>query len=156
MMLIGCGPKATVQVAAPARALQEKRWLEPPPLLIAVCAAALALGACSLLWLMFPIGGGHSTKQPNAWGPEMEDRYPFRYWCRDILLWTIANGDIDPHRQCAMVLMQLRGGAQELTRELRTNVIMNGGVINGQQVDGVSMSLASWVIAMLNSGRRPG
>ena len=57
---------------------------------------------------------------------------------RDILLWTVANSDLEPHRQAALVLQQLRGGARELTRDLPVNVIMNGALLNGIQVDAVT------------------
>jgi hypothetical protein len=65
-----------------------------------------------------------------------ENSYSFKTWTRDLLLWTIANGDIEPHRQAAMILGQLKGAAQTLTREIPINIIMNGGVLNGNHVDG--------------------
>ena len=63
-----------------------------------------------------------------------ESSYTFRQWSRDLLLWTIAN-DMEPHRQAALILGQLRGAAASLTREIPINVIMNGGIINGQPAD---------------------
>jgi hypothetical protein len=53
-----------------------------------------------------------------------ESSYTFRQWSRDLLLWTIAN-DMEPHRQAALILGQLRGAAASLTREIPINVIMN-------------------------------
>ena len=57
---------------------------------------------------------------------------------RDVLLWSIANGDIEPHRQAALLLQQLKGGARDLTRDLPVNVILNGAVIDGNPVDAVT------------------
>ena len=65
---------------------------------------------------MMPGAGGNASRQPPAWGPEMEMRgessYTFRKWSRDLLLWTTANNDLDPHRQAAVILSQLRGANQ--------------------------------------------
>ena len=72
------------------------------------------------------------------WAPDMENSYPFSTWQREVLMWSIANSDIEPHRQAAMLIMQLRGGARDLTRELPVNVIMNGAPLNGNQVDGMT------------------
>ena len=70
--------------------------------------ATVASGAacCALPNLMQPGGGGGgggggSWRRPPAWGPEMESRYPFRFWSRDLLNWAILNNDIEPSRQAA-------------------------------------------------------
>ena len=63
-------------------------------------------------------------------------------WHRDVLLWSIANGDIEPHRQAALLLQQLRGGARELTRDIGTDIILDGTVYNGQQVHGWTFILS--------------
>ena len=63
-------------------------------------------------------------------------------WHRDVLLWSIANGDIEPHRQAALLLSQLRGGARELTRDIPTDVILDGTVYQGNQVDGFSFIIS--------------
>ena len=81
---------------------------------------------------------GGALKYPPQWGPDMEPRYTFAQWQREVYLWSIANGDMEPHRQCAMLLLQLRGGARELTRDLPDDVILRGAVINGQRADGIT------------------
>jgi hypothetical protein len=95
---------------------------------------------CTTLTVCMQPGSTGGARQPPAWGPDMEHRgensYSFKTWTRDLLLWTIANGDIEPHRQAAMILGQLKGAAQTLTREIPINIIMNGGVLNGNHVDG--------------------
>ena len=36
---------------------------------------------------MMPGGGGHSNyRTPPPWEPEVENRYPFRHWARDVLI----------------------------------------------------------------------
>ena len=80
-------------------------------------------------------GTPSNNRVPPSWAPTMEPGYMFTMWQRDILLWTVANSDLEPHRQAALVLQQLRGGARELTRDLPVNVIMNGALLNGIQVD---------------------
>ena len=81
---------------------------------------------------------GNALKYPPVWGPDMEPRYTFAQWQREVYLWTIANGEMEPHKQCAMLLLQLRGGARELTRDLPDDVILRGAIVNGQQTDGVT------------------
>jgi len=102
----------------------------------------LAINAvCALSCIAHMMNQGHgygSSRNPPSWAPDMEPRYTFAMWQRDVLLWTIANSDLDPHRQAALLLQQLRGGARELTRDLPMNVIMNGALLNGVQVDGVT------------------
>ena len=70
------------------------------------------------------------SKLPPTWSPE-QDRYTFQMWQRDVLLWSIANGDIEPHRQAATLLTQLRGGARELTRDIPSQANLEGAVYNG-------------------------
>ena len=74
-------------------------------------------------------------RRPPAWGPEMESRYSFRHWARDIMVWSILNSDLDARRKCAAVILELRGGAEELVRGLPPQAIMAGGVVNGVAVD---------------------
>ena len=87
---------------------------------------------------MHPGSHGGSSRHPPAWGPSMEPGYLFAWWQRDVLLWSVANSDIDASRQAALLLQQLRGGARELTRDLPIEVITNGALLNGQQVDPVT------------------
>ena len=97
---------------------------------------------CTLGWLCNMYNGhgssSNSSRVPPAWAPDMEPRYTFAMWQREVLLWTVANSDLEPHRQAALVLQQLRGGARELTRDLPVNVILNGAQLNGVQVDGMT------------------
>ena len=113
------------------------------PVILIVSLGVNFMMMSTILICMMPAqgggGGGNASRQPPSWGPEMENRgdhsYTFRHWTRDLLLWTVANGDLEPHRQAAMILMQLRGAAQSLTREIPMDIILNGGIINGVQVD---------------------
>jgi hypothetical protein len=104
--------------------------------------AANALIILALLVCMYPGNQGHNGsaagRLPPVWAPDMEPRYTFGQWSRDVLLWSISNEDIEPHRQAAMSLQVLRGGARELTRDLPDNIILQGGVLNGNRVDGMT------------------
>ena len=61
--------------------------------------------------------GGSSYCVPPSWGPEMATRYPFQTYARDVMIWSILT-DLDSRRKCAAVILQLRGGAQELARQM--------------------------------------
>ena len=107
--------------------------------LIFMLVAANAVTLMSCVCCMH--NGGHQNHNhrfPPQWAPSMEPSYTFAMWQRDVLLWTIANGDIEPHRQAAMLLMQLRGGARELTRDMPDDIVLRGIMINGQRVDGMT------------------
>ena len=51
------------------------------------------------------------------------------------MILSILNSDMDARRKCAAVILELRGGAEEFARSLPPQAIMNGGVINGVNVD---------------------
>ncbi|CAE8619736.1 unnamed protein product [Polarella glacialis] len=106
---------------------------------------------CGVLLIVFYMQpgqgrGGQGTnvgyRTPPSWGPEMEARYPFRHWSRDVLVWTILT-DMDPARKAAAVILQLRGGAEELARGLPPQAIVAGGLINGVQADPMTFLMHS-------------
>ena len=86
------------------------------------------------------IPGQHAAGQrrPPAWGPEMEARYPIRHWARDILVWSFLKSDLDARRKGAAVILELRGGAEELVRGFPPQAIMVGGQVNGLAVDSMT------------------
>ena len=104
------------------------------PRTLAIATAAVA--CCALVCLMMPGIGMNAggVRLPPAWGPEMQQQYPFRRWVQDVLLWSVAS-DLDASRKAAMLVMQLSGGAQELARSYPPQVLIHGGNINGQPVD---------------------
>ena len=53
------------------------------------------------------------------------------------MIWSILT-DLDSRRKCAAVILQLRGGAQELARQMPPQAIIAGGLINGVQVDSMT------------------
>ena len=93
--------------------------------------------ALSCIVLMMPHHGGNSSKQCPIWGPNLNHSYTFAMWQRDCLLWTISS-NLEPPQQASMILQSLRGGARELTRDLPMEVITQGAILNGRQVDGVT------------------
>ena len=79
------------------------------------------------------IGSGN-LRQPPAWSPQMESTYPFRHYSRDLLLWSLAT-DLQPHQQASAVILRLGGQAREIAREITPEELVNGGMIDGVQVD---------------------
>ena len=55
----------------------------------------------------------------------------------DISIW-ITLTDLQPHQQCAAIVMRLGGAARELARMLFSQEMMQGGLQNGVQVDPVT------------------
>jgi len=100
-----------------------------------VLVFAIALfGICSLVSCMQNTGGSGEPRGPKPWGPEMEERYPFRHWNRDVLYWSIASTHSNT-RKAACVLMSLRGAAEEFARMYPADAITGGGIINGINTD---------------------
>ena len=82
------------------------------------------------------------SRSPPMWGPHMESQFPFRQWARDILVWSILT-ELPPARKCAWVVLNLRGGAAELARSIPPQALINGGMINGAQVDAMTFLMHS-------------
>ena len=98
------------------------------------------IAAASISWIvimMYPGSSNSNNRTPPSWGPELGDRYPFRTWARDVMIWSILT-DLDSRRKCAAVILQLRGGAQELARQMPPQAIIHGGIINGTAVDAMT------------------
>eukprot|EP00974_Lingulodinium_polyedra_P092580 8969908-Lingulodinium_polyedra.AAC.1 len=51
--------------------------------------------------------------------------------------------DLQPHQQCAAIVMRLGGAAREMARVISPPEMMNGGVLNGAQVDPVTFLLGT-------------
>ena len=107
----------------------------------------MVLGLGILLTLMVVVGylclmmpGTSGQRLPPAWDPSRQSQYPFRQWTQDLLVWSIAT-DMDASRKAALVGMQLRGSAQELFRTIPPAALINGGFVNGAQVDPLTFLL---------------
>jgi hypothetical protein len=64
-------------------------------------------------------------KVPPGWSRENNERYNFRTWVADLILWSIGT-DVEPQRQAALRAMQITGVAKELLREIPPNVLRDG------------------------------
>ena len=86
----------------------------------------------------FPHHGGGDRgvtgRAPPSWNPANAAHQPFREWARDLMIWS-ALSDLRPHQKAAAVILNLRGSAQVMARQLPPEAIMTGGLVNGQQVD---------------------
>ena len=97
-----------------------------------ICGASLS----ALLCHMLPAAGG-VQRMPPSWDPAMQHRYSFRSWTQDLLIWSIAT-EMDPARKAALVVMSLRGTAQEYARAIPPQALIQGGHINGVAVDALT------------------
>ena len=60
----------------------------------------------------------------------------------DISLWVTLT-DMQPHQQCAAIIMRSSGSAREMARSITPQEMMMGGVRNGVQMDPVTYLLAA-------------
>ena len=99
-----------------------------------------------VLRLMMPAGGGPTLNSgrdfiyriPPSWAPETESQYSFRAFLTDISL-----TDLQPHQQCAAIIMRLGGAAREMARMITQQEMAQGGIRNGVQVDPVTYLLGA-------------
>ena len=120
-----------------------------PAFLVTALAATAAL---STLICMVPQGGGipggtgprdgFNYRIPPSWSPESDHTYSFRAYMTDIALWVMLT-DLQPHQQCAAIVMRLGGSAREMARTLSPQEMVNGGVRNGVAMDPVTYLLSS-------------
>ena len=112
------------------------------PLWIPSMATLLAI--FSLVFCMMPGRNriAYDRRVPPGWDPADERTYSFRAWITDIGLWTYVT-DMSPPQQAAAIVLVLGGSAREYARTLPPAQLLQGGIINGQQVDPVSFLLAS-------------
>ena len=118
-----------------------------PALHLQIPKTLLVLGLGLILTLVVVVGylclmmpGTNGQRLPPAWDPSRQSQYPFRQWTQDLLVWSIAT-DMDASRKAALVGMQLRGSAQELFRTIPPAALINGGFVNGAQVDPLTFLL---------------
>ena len=119
----------------------------------AILATATAVAvAVSVLILMVPQGGGvpggtgprdgFNYRIPPTWSPETDHTYSFRAYMTDIALWVMLT-DLQPHQQCAAIIMRLGGSAREMARTISPQEMMEGGFRNGVAMDPVTYLLSS-------------
>ena len=84
-------------------------------------------------------GRDFNYRIPPEWNPEHENTNPFRAYMTDLSLWIMLT-DLQPHQQCAAtsIIMRLGGSAREMARMITPQEMMNGGMLNGVQVDPVT------------------
>ena len=100
----------------------------------------LVLGIVAVLLHMMPQMGSDRNfnyRIPPSWSPENDQNYSFRAYMTDISLWIMLT-DLQPHQQCAAIIMRLGGSAREMARMITPQEMMNGEMLNGVQVDPVT------------------
>jgi hypothetical protein len=84
-------------------------------------------------------GGRRCNKDPPAWTPH--DSVPFRQRSQDFLTWSILASDLEHSQQVAAIIVQLGGAARNVARHFSFEDMIQGGIVNGQQVDPVTFLL---------------
>ena len=75
------------------------------------------------------------TRDPPRFDPAHEERYSFRTYSRDVMLWSIYNYNLNPAMKVAAVALQLRGSARRLADSIPPDALVHGVVVNGVQID---------------------
>ena len=104
----------------------------------------------SVLVLMMPSGTTNfnagqrdfNYRIPPSWTPENEATYSFRAYMTDMSIWIMLT-DLQPHQQCAAIVMRLGGAAREMARMISPQEMMHGGQVNGQALGPVEYLLGS-------------
>ena len=81
-----------------------------------------------------PMGQGGSFVHPPQWDPAWNDRLPFRRWARKVQTWSMAV-DLPPSRKANLIVLALQGQAQRLAESLPPQALIQGGLVNGHQVN---------------------
>ena len=87
-------------------------------------------------------GRDFNYRIPPPWSPEYEHTYSFRAYMTDLSLWIMLT-DLQPHQQCAAIIMRLGGAAREMARMITPQEMIFGGFRNGQQLDPVTYLLGA-------------
>ena len=97
------------------------------------------LSAQTIAWHILSNFPDPGLALPPSWGPE--DDKSFRDWCKQVLLWRILT-DMDPARQCASVMLQLRGAASDLADLIPLPERLHGAIRDGQWIDGLTLLMS--------------
>ena len=142
-------PPAHSGVTRASRRLSSQHVGAVSALILAVSCVMVILYLIS----MMPAGGGggggggngprdFNYRIPPSWSPEHDHSYSFRAYMTDIALWVMLT-DLQPHQQCAAIIMHLGGAARDMARMVTPQELMNGGVRNGVALDPVTYLLAA-------------
>jgi hypothetical protein len=93
---------------------------------------------CAIVLFMLNNPGEASLRIPPRYDPANEHNYSFRIYSNDTLHWCMMS-DMQPHQQCASIIQRLGGEARELARLMTPQELMNGGQLNGNAVDPVTL-----------------
>ena len=86
--------------------------------------------------------GGFNYRIPPSWNPDNDRHYSFRAYMTDVSLWVMLT-DLQPHQQCAALIMRLQGPAADFVRQITPQEIIAGGQRNGVQMDPVTYVLGA-------------
>ena len=131
---VGSGAVVGLPAPSPTAVLNRRPLLERleghglPPTALSIIALSLIV-----IMMMPNLSGQHHSgnrdfnyRIPPSWSPENESSYSFRAYMTDIALWIMLT-DLQPHQQCAAIVMRLGGAAREMARMLTPHEMMHGG-----------------------------
>ena len=78
--------------------------------------------------------GGNNVRAFRTWGPEQQQRVPFRRWVREVTSQTAAISDVEERRQTAFASPRLTSVAWDCVGEWPPQMPMPGGMSNGVAV----------------------
>ena len=96
----------------------------------------LPVSLWSILIIMMPTGTTQNFnigtrdfnyRIPPSWSPENESTYSFRAYMTDMSIWIMLT-DLQPHQQCASIVMRLGGAAREMARMISPQEMMHGEI----------------------------
>jgi len=85
-------------------------------------------------------GAGTGYRIPPQYNPD-DPNQTFRAWVTDLMQWVMLT-DLAPHQQAAAIAARLEGTARDMGRTLTPAEMMNGGIIDGRQLDPVTYIVA--------------
>ena len=77
-----------------------------------------------------------NLRNPPAWNPELQQRYPFRHWMHDVLAWSQYTG-LGDHQKGPALELVLDGRARELVREIPLEHKTRGAMYDAGDGQGV-------------------
>jgi hypothetical protein len=77
---------------------------------------------------------------PPELSPEMESTYSFRAYMTDNFMWIML-ANLQPHQQCAAIIMRLGGAAREMARRSAREEGMLVGISSGATLAAIAQKL---------------
>eukprot|EP00959_Pyramimonas_sp_CCMP1952_P102781 2149423-Pyramimonas_sp.AAC.1 len=87
--------------------------------------------------------GGGNARHLRKWGPEQQARVPVQRWAREVMIWSVANSNLNEFRHVACVSSRVSGMARKYAGERPPAILIQGGHINGNPEPPVTFLMRS-------------